>query len=149
MKVVRVEWEWSVSVRVGFKHNWLSFSSSLSISLRLPGRTGLVQGHTWLSKVNCTIISLPPYPRLGYSFVYHVSSLTRYPLKSFPIFPLSFLLKNFLSVIIHLQETWKIQNKVTYNFTIYYNWEIHSIFICLSCILWPSWTNISVLGLFL
>ena len=36
----------SVSVRVGFKHNWVSFSSSLSISLRLPGRTGLVQGHT-------------------------------------------------------------------------------------------------------
>ena len=36
------------------------------------------------------------------------------------IFPLYFL--NSESMITHLQETWKIQNKVTYSSTIYYNY---------------------------
>ena len=29
---------------------------------------------------------------------------------------------NYENMIIHLQETWKIQNKVTYSSTIYYNY---------------------------
>ena len=33
-----------------------------------------------------------------------------------------FLFFNYESMITHLQETWKIQNKVTYSYTIYYNY---------------------------
>ena len=32
-----------------------------------------------------------------------------------------FSLLNYENMLIHLQETWKIQNKLTYSFIIYYN----------------------------
>ena len=39
----------------------------------------------------------------------------------------SFYFLNSRSMIIHLQEIWKIQNKVTYSFTIYYNYFLNRL----------------------
>ena len=74
-------WVWSALVRC--KVNLPSSPSSISISLRLPGGTGLVQGYTWLKELNWAIICLLPSP--GHSFVYCVHSLTSCPLSAFLI----------------------------------------------------------------
>ena len=37
------------------------------------------------------------------------------------LFKCMFIFLNYESMMTHLQETWKIQNKVTYSSTIYYN----------------------------
>ena len=36
------------------------------------------------------------------------------------LFPFYFL--NYENMILHLQETWNIQSKVIYNYTVYYNY---------------------------
>ena len=38
------------------------------------------------------------------------------------LFKYMFIFFNYESMMTHLQETWKIQNKVTYSSTIYYNY---------------------------
>ena len=37
-------------------------------------------------------------------------------------FLILFYFLNYRSMITHLQETWKTQNKITYGYTIYYNY---------------------------
>ena len=46
---------------------------------------------------------------------------TREVLEANP-FQYMFMFLNYESMMTHLQETWKIQNKVTYSSTIYYNY---------------------------
>ena len=47
------------------------------------------------------------------------------------LFPFYFL--NYKSTITHLQEPWKIQNKVTYSSTIYYNYFLSRLIKIFSC----------------